>query len=70
MKNKREKGPPQHPSAPVQPLDDPDFINAQKALNRAAEKALERARRANLEPVVAAPDGEVKPRNYDSREKG
>lgn len=37
---------------PVQPLDDPDFIGAEAALNRAAAKATERARAAGLEPVI------------------
>lgn len=33
-------------------LADPDFIGADAALKRAAAKAIERARRAGLEPVI------------------
>jgi hypothetical protein len=39
--------------ARIEPLDDPDFIGAEAALKRAAEKAIARARAAGLEPVVA-----------------
>ncbi len=52
----------------VQPLDDPDFINAQKALNRAAEKAIARARQANLEPVVM-PDDSSSPTGFNLRDE-
>ena len=46
------------PAVPVVPLDDPDFIGAQAALKRAAEKAIARARAAGLEPVVRVPERE------------
>jgi predicted ABC-type ATPase len=39
----------------VQPLDDPDFTGAEAALERAATKAIARARAAGLEPVLAEP---------------
>lgn len=38
--------------APVQPLDDPDFIGAEAAFKRAAANAVKRARDAGLEPVT------------------
>ncbi len=40
--------------APVRPLDDPDFIGAEAALKRAAAKAIERALRAGLDPVIVS----------------
>lgn len=49
--------PAQHPSSPkvrvsARTSRDPDFIGADAALKRASAKAIERARRAGLEPVV------------------
>ncbi len=46
---------PETRARPVQPLNDPDFIGAEAALKRASAKAIERARAAGLEPVVALP---------------
>ena len=39
----------------VKPLDDPDFIGAEAALQRASAKAVAKARAAGLEPVVSNP---------------
>ena len=36
--------------------NDPDFIGAEAALKRASTKAIERARRAGLQPVIMIPD--------------
>lgn len=36
--------------------NDPDFIGAEAALKRASIKAIERARRAGLQPVIMNPD--------------
>jgi predicted ABC-type ATPase len=42
------------PGGTVEPPDDPDFIGARAALDRAAAKVVARAEAAGLEPVVAA----------------
>jgi hypothetical protein len=41
---------------PVKPLDDPDFIGAEAAFQRASDKAIAKARAAGLEPIVSNPD--------------
>lgn len=41
------------------PLKDPDFIGAEAAFKRAAEKAIARAHAAGLEPVIAAAEKAV-----------
>ena len=40
---------------PVKPLDDPDFIGAEAAFQRASAKAIAKARAAGLEPIVSNP---------------
>lgn len=40
------------PRVSARTLADPDFIGADAALKRAAAKAIERAHRAGLEPIV------------------
>ena len=40
----------------IEPLDDPDFIGAEAAFQRAAAVALARARAAGLEPIVSNPE--------------
>lgn len=39
----------------IQPLDDPDFIGAEAAFQRASAKAIAKARAAGLEPIVSNP---------------
>ena len=40
---------------PVTPLDNPDSIGAEAALQRASAKAIAKAQAAGLEPVVSNP---------------
>jgi predicted ABC-type ATPase len=51
--NYGNKGP-QNPR--IEPLDDPDFIGAEAAFQRAAAVAIARARAAGLEPIVSNPE--------------
>lgn len=46
---------------PVHRLKDPDLLQAEAALKRAAEKAQRQARDAGLEPVVRQPEPTAKP---------
>lgn len=50
------------PRVSARTLADPDFIGADAALKRAAMKAIERAHRAGLEPIVM----KFSPQNMES----
>jgi predicted ABC-type ATPase len=56
MEDAAEYRTPRSTQEKVKPLDDPDFIGAQAALDRAAAKVIAQAKAAGLEPVVAAPE--------------
>lgn len=61
MEDATEHQTPVPPPRQVKPLDDPDFIGAEAAFQRAAAKVIAQAKAAGLEPVVAVPE-ETRPR--------